>query len=198
MLWGMSSGGTISGCAAAVDRRVVALVMVSPIFRFVRPDTRKKAFSLLMKDRQSQLRGNKPLEIQPFDSKGENAIGYAGSGGPGGMEAYILMKTAVERGHHNFRDRITLQSYHKIALFRPKEILAEMLEGIPTMIVTLELDNISPPADQKAVFESLQTPKRFHLVKGGNHMSILSEVGSEETRATMIEFFKSALEGTIA
>ena len=123
ILWGMSLGATVSACAAAIDRRVAAVLMVCPIFSFVRPDKRAKAFAQLMRDRESQLRGNEPFTLQPFNSKGENPIGYAGSGGPRGKEAYFLMSTAAERGHPNFRDRITLQSYHKMALFRPKELL---------------------------------------------------------------------------
>lgn len=197
ILWGMSLGATVSACAAAVDRRVAAVLMVCPIFTFIRPDRRAKAFAQLMRDRESQLRGNEPFTLQPFNSKGENPIGYAGSGGPGGMEAYLLMKTAVERGHPNFRDRITLQSYHKMALFRPKELLEELLEDIPTMMMVPELDDVSLPADQKAAFERLKTPKRFYLAKGKGHMSILSGVGSGEIFQAMLEFFGSALEGPI-
>lgn len=192
MLWGMSLGATISGCAAAIDRRVIALVMVCPIFKFVRPDTRKTAFAQLMKDRQSQLRGNEPFTLQPFNSKGENPIGYAGSGGPGGKKSHLLMKTAAERGHANFRDRITLQSFHKIALFRPKEILEEMLEDVPTMMIVAELDDISLPPDQIATFENLHTPKQLYLAKGTGHMDILSGAGFQSVLETMIHFFDSA------
>ncbi|KAL8841189.1 MAG: hypothetical protein Q9170_001043 [Blastenia crenularia] len=197
LLWGMSLGATVSACAAAVDRRVAAVLMVCPIFKFIRPDKRAKAFAQLMRDRQSQLRGNDPFTLPPFNSKGENPIGYAGSGGPGGREAYFLMKTAAERGHPNFRDRITLQSYHKMAFFRPKELLEEFLEDIPTMMVVPELDNVSLPADQKAAFETLRTPKQLHLAERKGHMSILSGEGSEEVFQAMLDFFNLALKGKI-
>jgi hypothetical protein len=187
----------VSACAAAVDRRIAAIVMVCPIFSFVRPDKRKTAFKQLMKDRQSQLRGNEPFTLQPFNSKGENPIGYAGSGGPGGKEAYYLMRTAAERGHPNFRDRITLQSYHKMALFRPKEILEEMLEDIPVMMMIPEMDGISLPEVQKAVFETLNTPKRIYWAEGKGHMSILTGEGSKEIQAAMVDFLSLALKGKI-
>ncbi|KAL8889244.1 MAG: hypothetical protein Q9215_003446 [Flavoplaca cf. flavocitrina] len=197
VLWGMSLGATVSACAAAVDRRVAAVLMVCPIFTFIRPDKRTKAFAQLIRDRESQLRGNEPFTLQPFNSKGENPIGYAGSGGPGGKEAYLLMKTAAERGHPNFRDRITLQTYHKMALFRPTELLEEMLEGIPIMMMVPEMDNVSLPSDQTATFERLKTPKRMHLAKGKGHMSILSGEGSEEIFQAMLVFFDSALSGKV-
>lgn len=197
LLWGMSLGATVTGVAATVDRRVSAVVMVCPIFSFVRADKRATAFAQLMKDRQSQLRGNEPFTLAPFNSKGENPIGYAGSGGPGGKEAYRLMRTAAERGHPNFRDRITLQSYHKMALFRPKELLEETLEGIPTLMVIPELDDISPAGEQKSVFESLECPKRLHWATGRGHMSILDGEGSGEIRRVMLDFYDQALQGSI-
>ena len=197
ILWGMSLGATVSACAAAIDRRVAAVLMVCPIFTFVRSDKRTKAFKQLMRDRESQLRGNEPFTLQPFNSKGENPIGYAGSGGPGGREAYFLMSTAAERGHPNFRDRITLQSYHKMALFRPRELLEEMLEGIPTMMMIPEFDNISLPETQKAAFEGLKTPKRLYMAKGKGHMSILHGEGSREILEAMLKFIAAALNGQV-
>ncbi|KAI1504775.1 alpha/beta-hydrolase [Biscogniauxia marginata] len=193
LLWGMSLGATVSGVAAAIDRRVAGVLMVCPIFSFIRADKRATVFAQLMKDRQSQLRGNEPFVLPPFNSKGENPAGYAGSGGAGGKEAYVLMKTAAERGHPNFRDRITLQTYYKMALFRPKELLEEMLEAMPTMMVIPELDDISPAAEQRAVFESLNTPKRLYWAIGKGHMSILSGEGSAALREAMVEFFTLAL-----
>ncbi|KAI0114051.1 alpha/beta-hydrolase [Nemania sp. FL0031] len=194
VLWGLSFGAAVSGVAATIDTRVAAVLMVCPLFTFIRADRRATVFAQLMKDRRSQLRGNEPFTIPPFNSKGENPAGFAGAGGPGGHEAYALMKTAVARGHPNFRDRITFQTYHKLALFRPKELLKDMLEAIPTMMIIPELDEVSPPAEQQAVFESLNTPKRLHIAAGKGHLSVLDGEGSAALRATMVDFFVSALE----
>lgn len=197
MLWGMSFGASISGVAASIDRRVAAVMMVCPIFSMVRPDRRKAAFAQLMKDRQSQLRGNAPFDVQPFNSKGENPIGFAGSGGPGGREGYTLMKAAAERGHPNFRDRVTLQSYHKMALFRPKELL-QALEDVPVMMMIPELDDISSAEEQEAAFAGIPAPKRMYLAKGAGHMSILTGEGSGAILQAMLDFFDDALAGRIS
>lgn len=197
LLWGVSLGASISGCAAAIDRRVVAVTMVCPIFTFISPEKRKTGFAQLMRDRESQLRGNEPFMLPPFNSKGENPVGYAGSGGPGGKESHTLMKLAAERGHHNFRDRITLQSFHKLALFRPQDLLEEMLDGMPVMMVVPELDTVSLAADQMAAFERLNTPKRMYLAKGAGHMDVLSGDRFKDLLTAMIDFFDSALEGTM-
>lgn len=197
LLWGMSFGGTVSGCAAAVDRRVKGLVMVCPILRFYAADKRAKAFALLVKDRQSQLRGNEPLTLAPFNSKGENPIGMAGSGGPGGLEAYQFMNAVIDRGAPNFRNKITLQSYHKLAMWRPKELLQDMLDTTPVMVITPELDTMSPPEDQKALFEGFLQPKEFFLAEGKGHLTVLSGDGSEGILQAQARFLKKAAEGTL-
>ncbi|KAL7803490.1 alpha/beta-hydrolase [Trichoderma aethiopicum] len=196
LLWGISLGASISGCTAAIDRRVVAVLMVCPIFAFIRPDKRSSAFAQLIRDRNSQLRGNEPFTLPPFNDKGENPAGYAGSGGPGGLEAHLLMRTATERGHPNFRDRITLQTFHKLALFRPGDLLDEMLE-LPTMMIIPERDTLSLPKDQLAAFEKIKAPKRLHWAKDAGHMDVLTGEGSADVLEVMLQFFRSALQGDI-
>ncbi|KAJ8126552.1 hypothetical protein O1611_g7086 [Lasiodiplodia mahajangana] len=191
VLWGMSFGAALSGVAAAIDRRVAAVIMVCPLFSYISAKSRATLFAQLMRDRKSQIRGNEPFTLRPFDSDGGNPAGFAGAGGPGGKEAYNTMKMAMDHGHPNFRDRITLQTYYKLVLFRPKELLKDLLEGTPTMMVVSQLDDISPPAEQKAVFESIKTPKRLHYVCNEGHMSILDGNESVAVRAAMADFLMS-------
>lgn len=192
----MSFGAMVSGCAAAVDRRPKGLVMVCPLFSFVRPDKRKTLFPRLIKDRVSQLRGNEPFTLQPFNSKGQNPAGMGGSDGPGGLEAYNLMQTATELGHPDFRDRITLQTYHKMVLARPKELL-ELVDGMPVMMIIPELDDISSPVEQREAFDRLKTPKRLYWAEGKGHLSIMNGAGSLEILKATEEFFQDALDGAV-
>jgi cephalosporin-C deacetylase-like acetyl esterase len=196
LLWGMSFGAAVSACAAAVDHRPKALVMVCPLLTYVRPDRRKRAFAHLIRDRQSQLQGNEPFALQPFNARGDNPIGMGGAGGDGGIEARDLMRAATDRGHPNFRDRITLQTYHKLALFRPRELM-ETIEGIPVMMIIPELDNISSPAEQQEAFDALKSPKRLYLAQGKGHLSILTGEGSTELFQATTDFFHDVLEGNV-
>lgn len=184
----------VSGCTAAIDRRARGLVMVCPLFSFVRSDRRASLFPQLIKDRVSQLRGNEPLTLQPFNTRGENPAGMGGSSGPGGIEAYNLMQAAAELGHSDFRNRITLQTYHKLAVARPMELI-DMVEGMPVMMVIPELDDISSPEEQKAAFDRLRTPKRMYWAQGKGHLSIMSGEGSLGIMSAMEDFFEDALEG---
>lgn len=186
VLWGMSFGATVSACAASVDSRARALVMVCPIFSFVQPTKRTKALAQVIRDRQSQLRGNAPFTLPPFNSKGENPIGMAGSGGPGGIEAYTFMSAVIDRGAPNFRDRITLQTYYNLALFRPKALLP--LVETPVQMVVPQLDDISPAAEQEEAFGLLGGPKELYSAAGKGHLTVLSGKGSQEIVEAMVDF----------
>ncbi|KAB8293814.1 hypothetical protein EYC80_009296 [Monilinia laxa] len=113
ILWGASLGATESGCAAAMDPRIKAVVMVCPIFSFFQQDKMEKVLQQLIKDRQSQLRGNEAFSVPPYNSKGESPTGIGGSGGPGGLELYNLMTAIGSRASPNHRNRMTLQTYLK-------------------------------------------------------------------------------------
>ncbi|KAM7211558.1 Alpha/Beta hydrolase fold [Rhypophila decipiens] len=184
ILWGLSVGAVISASCAAVDHRPKAIVMVCPLFAFDLPHKRDAAFSQIIRDRVSQLRGNPPHEITPFNARGENILGMAGSGGPGGHESYAFMKLAKDKGAAGFRDKTALQTYHKLAYFRPAEYV-DMIKS-PVLMVVPELDLISKPEEQKAAFERIKAPgSKCHVAVGKGHMSVATgESGSELVRIT--------------
>lgn len=195
VLWGISFGAVVSACSAAIDRRPKAIVMVCPLFSYVQPQKADKAYAMIIKDRVSQLRGNEPHSLAPFTARGDNPIGMGGAGGPGGLEAYKLMKAAVESGNLHFRDRLKLQTYHKLAMFRPKEYMGMIQAAV--MMVIPELDDISPPEEQMEAFEKIKSPKREYLAKGKTHLDIVTGEGSKEIVVVMTDFIKAALEGLL-
>lgn len=191
----MSFGAVVSACSAAVDRRAKAIVMVCPLFSYVQPSRADKAYAMLIKDRVSQLRGNEPYSLAPFTSRGDNPIGMGGAGGLGGLEAYRLMKAAAASGNPHFRDRIMLQTYRKLAMFRPKDYM-DMIQA-PVLMVIPEMDDISPYEEQREAFAKIKSPKREYVAKGKGHLDIATGEGSEELVAATIEFIQAALEGTL-
>lgn len=84
----MSFGATVSAWAATLDRCAKGLDMVYPILSFMKPEKRGKAFVQIIKCRYSQLRGDEVFMLPPFNARGENPIGMAGSGSPGGLESF--------------------------------------------------------------------------------------------------------------
>ncbi|KAH8424131.1 acetyltransferase fmaC [Aspergillus melleus] len=196
LLWGISFGAAVNACTVAVDRRAKGLIMVCPLLSFIRKDRRGRTFTQVIKDRQSQQKGNAPYSMQPHNSAGDNIAGLGGAGGPGGLEAHLLMRAAAERGHPNFRDRITIQTYHKLAYFRPKEIM-ETIEGVPVLMIIPELDNISPPEEQKTAWDGMTTPKQLFVAKNGGHLGILSGEGSLEVFQRQADFYKDVFEDRV-
>lgn len=195
VLWGMSFGAVVSATSAAIDRRSKAIVMVCPLFSYVKPERADKAYVQLIKDRVSQLRGNEPYSLHPFTSKGDNPIGFGGAGGTGGIAAYNLMKAAADIGHPDFRDRITLQTYQKLAMFRPKEYM-DMIKA-PVMMIIPELDDISPPEEQREAFGRIKAPKKEYFAKGKDHLNIATGDGSREMVAATVQFVRAALAGDL-
>lgn len=192
-LWGISFGAVISACAAAIDRRPKALVMICPLFSYVQPHRAEHAYATLIKDRVSQLRGNQPYSLPVFTSRGENSLGMGGSGGSGGLEVYNLMKQASKAENPHFRDRVMFQTYHKLAMFRPKEYMGMI--RTPVLMIIPELDNISPPQEQREAFARIQCPKTEYYVKDKGHLNILTGETSKELVAVMAEFLRVAMEG---
>lgn len=192
ILWGLSVGASISASTAAVDHRVRAVVMVCPLLSFDQPHKRDTAFAQIIRDRVSQLRGNPPHEVAPFNPRGENILGMAGSGGPGGHESYAFMRLAKEKGAAGFRDKTALQTYHKLAYFRPAEYLS--MVKAPVLMVVPELDYISSPEEQKAAFGRISVPgSRLHLALGKSHMGVATgESGAELVKLTD-EFLRRGL-----
>lgn len=191
----MSFGAAVSATCAAVDRRPKAVVMVCPLLHYFKAsgDRVDRAFAQVIRDRVSRLRGNEPASLQPFTPQGDNLIGFGGGGGPGGVEAYNLMRAAVEKGAAGFRDRIALQTYHKLAMFKPAEYLG--LVRAPVLLVVPESDDISPPSEQLDGFDKITSPKKLYWAKGKTHLNVVSGEGSSELLDLTDRFLRAALQG---
>lgn len=166
--------------------------MVCPLFSFIQPHKRDAALAQVIRDRASQLRGNPGHEIVPFTPRGDNPIGMAGAGGPGGLESYAFMRLAREKGAAGFRDRISLQTYHKLAYFRPMEYLGAV--KAPVLMLIPELDYISDPKEQEAAFRRVESPgsKIYHAL-GRGHLNIVTGEGGIEVVRVTDEFIQGVL-----
>ncbi|RAL04560.1 acetyltransferase fmaC [Aspergillus ibericus CBS 121593] len=193
LLWGMSFGATITSTCAAIDRRPKALVLVCPLFSYIQPHKADKAYAQLIKDRISQLRGNEPYSLPPFSPTGDNPIGFGGAGGPGGVQAYRLMKAAAELGNPGFRDRIAFQTYQKLALYRPKEYVG--MVRAPVLMVIPEEDEISPPEEQREVLARFGGVKREYWAVGKGHLNVATGEEAREMVEKTLEFFGEVVGG---
>jgi pimeloyl-ACP methyl ester carboxylesterase len=191
VFWGISMSAGIALSAAAVDRRIAAVIAIAPIFKFV-PVTAADAQRLktkLMKDRESQtLHGNPPymlpigesLAQMPFNSHVNVNQDKEDEERKAKEEEERRQQAEVESGHdfdptltHN-PNGTTIQSYHRMFLFEPvPKAMVQAVAPTPVMFLTPELDTISPPEQQKEVFNSLKGPKRLHVAPGKDHIYVL-------------------------
>lgn len=182
--WGMSFSGPIAACAAALDKRAKSLVMVCPFVKFYTHEKRSKVLAQAMADRASQAKGNAPFSMAPFNSNGDNPAGMADGGG---IEAYTFMVNVKERGARNFENRTTIQSYYKIAMWQPWGLL-EYINPTPVMMIVPEMDKISSPDEQKAVFDEFEGPKRLVTASEKGHLNVLSGKDSEGLMSEQLRF----------
>ena len=73
----------------------------------------------LCKDEKLQLRGKTAFTLPPSKSKGNSAIGMTRSGGPKGVEAYVVTNPEP---WPDLPNRITLQMYRKLVVWHPNEL----------------------------------------------------------------------------
>ncbi|ROV92589.1 hypothetical protein VMCG_08926 [Cytospora schulzeri] len=187
--WGYSYSGTIALCAAALDKRVGAVIAVSPltIWQFSKWS---KVLAKAMKDRESQLAGNQPVYIPMLTEQGESPAGF-GTGFKD-EDVFSMISRAAEI-EPNFVPKTTLSSYYHIAAFQPFALMP-FVTPTPTMIVTAGTDVISPVELQKSlIFDVLHEPKQLLLVPNKGHMNILSGKDSTKVLDDQINFlFKIA------
>ncbi|KAI0453365.1 hypothetical protein F5B21DRAFT_287553 [Xylaria acuta] len=142
-----------------------------------------------MRDRESQVAGNKPVYIPMLTEDGENP---AGSGAGFGVDNFNPIAGAKEM-QPNFELPATLDSYYKIAAFQPFGLIPRV-SLTPAMIVISENDQISPAEKQRSlVYDVLKEPKNMLLVPGKGHMDVLSGEGFGHVLDARVQYLRDVL-----
>ena len=192
--WGMSFSATIALCAAALDKRAKLCIAICPLLDFeYTPEKFPKVLAKSMKDRESRAAGNAPAYLPVLTAKGENP---AGMGIGADREEFDYMVNAKARGAPRHENRTTLQTYYKIVVWQPHGIMKYMAPT-PVLMVVPELDMISPPADQLALFDSFPAPKKVHVAPGKGHLNVLSGDDFPVLSKLQAEFVRDALAGKL-
>lgn len=98
----------------------------------------------------------------------------------------------VERGGPTARNQVALQSYHKIAMWWPKQIIA--LLDTPAMMIVAGLDQLYPPELQKEMFDKLKSPRKKLLwVKDKGHLNLLGGKSKDQLMKEQVNFIREVL-----
>ena len=170
--WGMSFSATIALCASALDKRAKLVIAVCPLLNFeLTPGTFPKVLAKSMQDRESRLKGNPAFYLPVLTEQGQNP---AGMGIGADKEGFDYMVNAKSRGAPNHENHTTIQSYFKIITWQPHGVMKYMGDT-PVMMVVPEMDMISPPAEQYALFASFKGEDNLlHTAPGKGHLNVLS------------------------
>ncbi|KAK8066219.1 hypothetical protein PG997_012966 [Apiospora hydei] len=169
--WGQSFAATVALCAAALDRRA-------------NWRRRARVLATAMRDRASQLAGNPPMFLPVLTAQGRNP---AGLGLGASTDELDYMLNAQSRGAPNYQNQTTVQTYYKLLTWQPHGIM-RYLESTPVLMVIPELDQMSPPEEQRALFDSFPEPKQVHVALGKGHLNVLSGDDFADLSALQAEF----------
>lgn len=191
--WGMSFAGTVSLCAASLDKRAKLVIAVCPLTEFgSTPAKLPKVLAKCIKDRESQVKGNPPFYLPMLTETGENPAGF-GLGVD--KEHFAKIVSAGKELAPNHVNRTTIQSYYKLVMWQPSALWQAHLDPTPVMFVVPELDRLCPAEVQLRHFEALTGPKRLHIEPGRGHMDILEGEHLANLAKLQVDFVYEVLEG---
>lgn len=211
VFWGVSLSAGIVLAAASVDRRVAAVISVAPVFDYkpmhaLSPNQLKIK---MMKDRMSQMLHGHPQYMLPiaaslaqvpfkahFNSN-HSAIEHrrAAAQTPQSTK-YPEQDEPPDRAWSHNSYETTMQSYYRMFLFEPvPEGVVHSISPTPLMFVTPELDQISPPERQSAVFKALPGPKRQIFAPGKEHLFVMHGPEMPSLVRSQSEFIWQAVRG---
>ncbi|KAK0639937.1 Alpha/Beta hydrolase protein [Cercophora newfieldiana] len=179
-LWGYSLSGACALSAAALDRRVKAVVAVCPAqpLDVENAARRNRYLALAIQDRESRARGNDPLTL-PFVGLGDaddavfNFRLFFGTD-PGMMDPEVAVE-GLEKAVPGYNNQIPVRALANIAAWSFRHLLP-FIGNIPVLQVEAgdeELEYIK--RQYGPVFEALVGPKERVVVPGKGHMDILSQ-----------------------
>lgn len=182
--WGYSFSAAVALCAAALDKRAKAVVAMSALTTWEFSKWRQ-VLAKAMKDRESQLAGNRGIYLPMLTDAGEQPAGFGTGYAKEDVLGIITRHAAIEP---SFVTRTTLQTYYNMAAFRPLALMP-FVSPTPALIMTGEHDEISPPELQKKlIYDVFQGPKEFVTIPDRAHMDVLIGDRSIETLKTQADF----------
>lgn len=191
-VWGYSLAGGHVVKAAAIDRRIKAVISIGPLLSSVRvlnrlmPRTvRPIVDASLFADRAARINGD------------EVAYGLVTTTDPS-VPAFIPTPDAAEWTSRlqktkapNWENKYTVQSMFHLFSSNPVGFL-EALSPTPWLMVQGDDDNMCTPDVNLEIYQQAKEPKELVMYEGGHFDPLTGEV-FEETMVAQIEFLKRRL-----
>jgi len=183
-LWGSSFGGANAVKAAALDRRVKAVVAQLTfadgervVAGGLKPEEKAKLLATLQKVWTRAVTANKNM-MMSLDQILTDADSKA-----------FFAKITAE--HPEINVKIPFQFVRYSMECKPAEY-AKLLK-CPLFVLGAENDIVNPPAESKALYDAANEPKELYMVKGATHYEVYSGAKFDEAFAQELFWFRRYL-----
>lgn len=190
--WGTSlSGGNVI-YAAAIDKRVRAVIAQSP---FVSGELHTVGLVPMLPaifGNRAGVRDGKPSAMVPVVAA---SLKEAASGRSqailGTVDAFRYMQETENVGG-KWKNEVTLQSMFNLMAHEPRRFI-HRIAPTPFLMVVPERDETVDTRSQLAMYESALEPKRVHVIRDCGHFGIYAGLGLEENIKVQVEFLRQNL-----
>jgi fermentation-respiration switch protein FrsA (DUF1100 family) len=190
--WGSSLSGGNAISAAAVDKRIKAVVVQVP---FVSGELQSAPMAPMvpgMLENRSSVRAGNPsatLHVAP------ESLEQAQLGLPPAVlntvDAYEFVKLCATCDGE-WENKVTLQSMFNIISFEPRAFI-HRIAPTPFLMIVSDNDAIIPTAHQLAAYEQALEPKQLTVIKDFGHFGLYTGAGFEQNIQVQIEFLRKHL-----
>jgi cephalosporin-C deacetylase-like acetyl esterase len=190
--WGTSlSGGNVI-CAAAIDKRIRAVVVQSP---FVSGELQSAPLAPLLPsilgNRASVRNGNPSIMVPVVPTTLEEANSGNSQAVLSTVDAYHFMQEMKTVGGE-WKNEVTLQSMFNLMAHEPRSFI-HRIAPTPILMMVPEYDETVETKHQLAMYELALEPKQIRVLRGCGHFGIYTGLGFEENIDAQIQFLKKTL-----
>ncbi|KAN0095926.1 alpha/beta superfamily hydrolase [Hyaloscypha variabilis] len=191
--WGTSlSGGNVI-CAAAVDRRIRAVVAQSP---FVSGEIHTTPLAPMLPgifaNRSTVREGKSSMIVPVVPATLEEAESGRSPAILNTAEAFYFMQ-AMEKAGGEWKNEVTLQSMFNLMVHEPKRFI-HRVAPTPLLMVVPENDITVETRAQLDMYRLALEPKQIHVIRDCGHFSIYGGgSGFDENIRIQIEFLRKNL-----
>jgi fermentation-respiration switch protein FrsA (DUF1100 family) len=190
IFWGSSMSGGNAICAAALEKRVRAVIAQVP---FVSGELASGEFASLMpmflEERGAVRRGAAPTLVPIIPESMEEALSGA-SKAILKEPATIIFDQEMARRQYTREKFVTLQSSLALVLHEPRAVIHRVAPAAILMVVA-ENDITIPAPGQLAMYEQASEPKTLHVVKNTGHFDLYYGPAFEENIKVQLGFLET-------
>ncbi|TVY82774.1 Polyketide transferase [Lachnellula suecica] len=190
--WGSSlSGGNVI-CAAAVDKRIAAVISQVPFVSGEQASANNAAMLPLLFHNRANVHAGIPSAVIPVTPETlEEAQSGHSHAVLGSVDAFNFNQATASRGG-DWKNEVTVQSMLNLMSHEPQAFI-HRIAPTPFLMVVSEHDSSIPTPQQLAMFHLAREPKKLAVLKGVGHFDVYTGQAFEENISIQVDFLRENL-----